>query len=181
MWRKKALFVFLTLLFSSITSFSQSLEKPIELRERNLGGPRLGLTFVHGSGELYKSLKENKMDRLISQFGWHFEYQVSPKKTVGPSFVVQFVPLFGGVEYGKFVPSCTTAFGIRFPDGIEFGMGPNLAMSKDSYDKTIVSSSLILAAGKSIDYGGVSIPLNLAYAISPKGNRLSFIFGYALE
>ena len=177
----KSFYIFVIVLFFSITSYSQLLEKPIELRERNLGGPRLGLTFVHGNGELYRSLKDNKMDRLLSQFGWHFEYQVSPKTSVGPSFVVQFVPLFGGVEYGKFVPSFTTAFGIRFPNGIEFGMGPNLVLSKDSYDETIISSSLILVVGKSIDYGGVSIPLNLAYAISPIGNRLSFIFGYSLE
>jgi len=181
MWWKKASLIFMALLIGSITSFSQSLDKPIELRERNLGGPRLGLTFVHGNGELVRSIKENKMDRLISQFGWHFEYQVSPKSNIGPAFVVQFVPLFGGVEYGKFIPSLTTAFGIRFPDGTEFGMGPNVALSKDSYDKTIFSSSLVLAVGKSIDYGGVSIPLNLVYAMSPKGNRVSFIFGYALE
>ncbi len=181
MWWKKASMVLTALVFASNTSFTQSFKNPIELKEKNLGGPRLGLTFIHGDGELVRSIKENKMDRLISQFGWHFEYQVSPKFNIGPAFVVQFIPLFGGVEYGKFVPSLTTAFGIRFPDGIEFGMGPNLAVSKDSYGETVLSSSLVLAAGLSIDYGGVSIPLNLAYAMSPKGNRASFIFGYALE
>ncbi|MCB0750015.1 MAG: hypothetical protein KDC52_00930 [Ignavibacteriae bacterium] len=60
-------------------------------------------------------------------------------------------------------------------------MGPNLIVSKDTYDKTIVSSSLVIAGGLSLDYGGVSIPLNIAYSISPRGNRASFIFGYALD
>lgn len=179
MWWKKLVFI---VFFISLTnSFSQTINEPVILKEKNLGGPRLGLTFIHGNGELYKSLKRNNMDRLISQFGWHFEYQVSPKETIGPAFVVQFIPLFGGVEYGKFIPSLTTAFGIRFPSGIEFGMGPNVALSKDTYDKTVFMPSLILAIGKSIDYGGVSLPLNLAYSISRDGNRLSFIFGYALE
>ncbi len=178
MWLKNVTLITALLLFSNL--YSQSLNTPIELQERNLGGPRLGLTFVHGNGELVRTLKKNNMDRLLSQFGWHFEYQVSPENSIGPSFVVQFVPLFGGVEYGKFIPSLTTAFGIRFPNGVEFGMGPNLAVSKDSYDKTIISSSLVLAVGKSINYSGVSIPLNIVYAISPKGNRASFIFGYAL-
>lgn len=179
MWKKITQLFAILFCFSNV--FSQTLSHPLVLSEKNLGGPRLGLTFIHGNGEIVKSLKRNKMDRLLSQFGWHFEYQVSPTNNLGPSFVVQFVPLFGGVEYGKVIPSLTTAFGIRFPDGIEFGMGPNLVVSKDSYDKTVLSSSLVLAIGKSIDYGGVSIPLNIVYAISPKGNRASFIFGYALE
>lgn len=178
MWLKKIAII--TVLFLLNNLCAQSLKSPIELHERNLGGPRLGLTFVHGNGELVRTLKKNKMDRLLSQFGWHFEYQVSPENNIGPAFVVQFVPLFGGVEYGKFIPSLTTAFGIRFPSGVEFGMGPNLAVSKDSYDETIITSSLVLAVGKSINYSGVSIPLNIVYAISPKGNRVSFIFGYSL-
>ena len=179
MWRTNKVIIIFLICFSNF--FSQSLTQPIQLSEKNLGGPRLGLTFIHGNGEIVKTLKKNNMDRLLSQFGWHFEYQVSPTNNLGPSFVVQFVPLFGGVEYGKFIPSLTTAFGIRFPNGIEFGMGPNLAVSKDSYDETVISSSLVVAVGKSIDYGGVSIPLNIVYAISPKGNRASFIFGYSLE
>lgn len=178
---KKGLTISVIFLFLQNSQFAQPFNNPVELSEKNLGGPRLGLTVVHGRGELVTSLKENQMDRLISQFGWHFEYQVSPKQTIGPAFVVQFVPLFGGVEYGKFIPSLTTAFGIRFPSGIEFGMGPNLTVSEDEYKEVKIASSLVLAAGISIDYSGVSIPLNLAYAISPAGNRLSFIFGYALE
>ncbi|MCB0750016.1 MAG: hypothetical protein KDC52_00935 [Ignavibacteriae bacterium] len=108
---------FAVVFFSFIISFptySQRVETIPQLKERNLGGPRLGLTYVHGNGELFKTMKKNKMDRLVSQFGWHFEYQVSPTAAQGPSFVVQFIPLFGGVEYGKIVPSLTTAFGIRF-------------------------------------------------------------------
>lgn len=168
-------FIFITIMFS------QELERPTQLSEKNLGGPRLGLTFVHGDGELINTMKRNKMDRLVSQFGWHFEYQVRPTNSIGPLFVVQFIPLFGGVEYGKIVPSLTTAFGIRLPNGYEFGMGPNLVVSKDSYDETVISSSLVVAAGISLDYGGVSIPLNIVYAISPRGNRASFVFGYSLE
>lgn len=165
----------------SLPILSQQVQLKPQLTERNLGGPRLGLTYVHGNGELVKTMKRNNMDRLVSQFGWHFEYQVSPTATVGPSFVVQLISLFGGVEYGKIVPSLTTAFGIRFPNGYEFGMGPNLTISKDAYDETVLSSSLVVAFGLSLDYRGVSIPFNIAYAISPRGNRASFIFGYALD
>ena len=38
----------------------------------------------------------------------------------------------------------------------------------------------MLAVGKSINYGGVSIPLNVAWTTNPEGDRLSFIIGYAI-
>lgn len=66
---KKLLTIGLVIAFIASGNYAQSLNNPIELKERNLGGPRLGLTFVHG-GELVETLKENNMDRLISQFGW---------------------------------------------------------------------------------------------------------------
>ena len=181
MLRNNAIFIFIIILCFPPFLLPQSLNNSIELKERNMGGPRIGVTIIHGRGELANTLEANNMGRYMSQFGWHFEYQVSPKYTVGPSFVVQFLPLFGGVEYGKFIPSVTTAFGIRFPNGIEFDMGPNLIVSKNDKNEVKLNSSLVIAGGISLNYGGVSIPLNLAYAISPKGNRASFIFGYALD
>jgi hypothetical protein len=142
--------------------------------QRNLGGPRLGATYVMGQNTLTKQLKQNNIGSFISQFGWHFEYQIIPRG-YGPSFVIQFVPLVGGVEYGQLIPSATLAMGIRFPNGIEFGMGPNAIVTQ-----TGVKSALVIAVGKSINYGGVSIPLNLAFATNPDGNRISFIFGYSI-
>ncbi|MBI3112657.1 MAG: hypothetical protein HYZ01_13910 [Ignavibacteriales bacterium] len=143
--------------------------------ERNLGGPRLGVTYIPGNGELVQNLKDHNIGTVISQFGWHFEYQIIPEGG-GPSFVIQGVPFLGGVEYGKVIPSLTLAMGIRLPGGYEFGMGPNVIAG----GKKGVSSSLIMSVGKSFNYGGVSIPLNLAFATSPIGNRVSFIFGYAI-
>ena len=142
--------------------------------QRNLGGPRLGATYVTGENTLTKELRRNNIGTFISQFGWHFEYQIIPRG-YGPSFVIQFVPLVGGVEYGQLIPSATLAMGIRFPMGIEFGMGPNAIITQNG-----VKSALVLAVGKSINYGGVSIPLNLAFATNPDGNRISFIFGYSI-
>jgi hypothetical protein len=43
-----------------------------------------------------------------------------------------------------------------------------------------VNTSLIVAVGKSIDFSGVSIPLNLAVSLNNDGTRLSFVFGYAM-
>jgi len=143
--------------------------------ERNMGGPRLGVTYVAGSGKLSETLAKNQIGRTLSQFGWHFEYQVIPDGG-GPSFVIQFVPLIAGVEYGKLIPSGTLAMGVRLPEGIEFGLGPNALVTDEG-----VKSALVMTIGKSFNYGGVSIPLNFVYATNPEGNRFSIIFGYAIR
>ncbi len=166
--------VFLLVQFGSAQTDSGDKQK-VEFAKRNLGGPRLGITYLPGNTELVDNLSDNDVGRTLSQFGWHFEYQVVPKG-YGPSFVVEIVPLVAGVEYGKFIPSMTLAMGVRFPNGIEFGMGPNLLAGADN-----IYSALVFAVGKSINYGGVSIPLNLVYATNPSGNRVSFIFGYAIS
>ena len=143
--------------------------------ERNLGGPRLGVTYVLGNGPLSDMLQKNHIGRTLSQFGWHFEYQVIPDGG-GPSFVIQFVPLVAGVEYGKLIPSGTLAMGVRLPEGIEFGLGPNALVTLDG-----VKSALVMTVGKSFAYGGVNIPVNLVFATNPEGNRFSIIFGYSIR
>jgi hypothetical protein len=153
--------------------------RDIVFSKRNLGGPRFGVTVIPGSGTLADELKNQDMGRVLSQFGWHFERQVIPEGG-GPQFVVEFVPLLAGVEYGRFIPNLTLAMGVRTPGGIEFGMGPNIFFSKTLEDEIQARSSLTMAVGKSINYGGVSIPLNLAYTTNPDGNRFSVIVGYAI-
>ncbi len=155
------------------------VSEDILFNKRNLGGPRFGMTVVPGNGTLVQELENQDMGRVISQFGWHFERQIIPQGG-GPQFVVEFVPMLAGVEYGKFIPNMTLAMGVRTPSGIEFGMGPNLFFSKTMEDKVEARSSLLLAVGKSINYGGVSIPINLAYTTNPDGNRISIIVGYAI-
>ncbi len=170
-----AVAVLLTLPTVNALAQPASPARPVTFIERNLGGPRLGITFSLGSSEYTEKLKEFGLGNTLSQFGWHFEYQVIPEGG-GPQFVIQFTPLLGGVEYGKIIPSATLAMGVRFPGGFEFGMGPNLVATPDG-----IASALVIGIGKSFDYGGVSIPINLALTHSTVGDRISIIFGYAIE
>ncbi len=169
--------LFLSALAASACSNAQVAPSAgsVILAERNLGGPRLGVTYIAGNSVLTEKLHERNIGRILSQFGWHFEYQVIPRGG-GPSFCVQFVPLAAGVEYGALIPNFTLAMGVRFPSGIEFGLGPNLLIGAGD-----AMTSLVIALGKSFDYGGVSIPLNLVWSTSREGNRLSILFGYALD
>jgi len=147
----------------------------LTMARRNLGGPRLGVTYVLAGDKMIKDLEDNDMDRIISQFGWHFEYQVVPEGG-GPQFVIQFVPMVGGVEYSKLLPSTAVAMGVRFPNGFEFGMGPELMLSEDGLE-----TALVVGIGKTFDYSGVSIPINLVFTRNNDGVRVSTIFGYAIQ
>ncbi len=170
----------LLLLFVGLTSASSVIakvkieEEQFKFAERNLGGPRVGISYVLGGGKLAQELENHGFGRMLSQFGWHFEYQVIPEGG-GPQFVIQFVPLISGVEYSKIFPTATLAIGVRLPDGIEFGLGPNVLLTGNP------RTALTIAVGKSFNYGGVSIPINLALTTNPDGQRISLIFGYAIR
>ena len=148
---------------------------PVLFQQKNLSGPRLGMTMVLDQKQI-DGMRRRGMGPLISQFGWHFERQVMPLGG-GPQFIVETVPMFGGVEYGEFIPSVTLAMGVRFPSGAEFGLGPSFSASSGNGG----SSSLVIAAGRSFDYSGVSLPVNVALSTSPSGQRLSLILGYAIQ
>ncbi|MEI7906771.1 MAG: hypothetical protein WCI84_05380 [Bacteroidota bacterium] len=160
---------------SPLSAQESSLMNQIVLGEKNFGGPRLGVTLVPGETVLSAEMKKKNIGRMLSQFGWHFEYQVVPDGG-GPSFVIQFVPLVGGVEYGTLIPSGTLAMGVRLPGGIEFGLGPNAIVTP-----TKITSALVMSVGQNFNYGGVNIPLNFVFATNPNGNRFSIVFGYAIQ
>ena len=149
------------------------------LSMQKLVGPRMGMSFVVPTNDkVEKRLDENGVDNLISQFGWQFEWLLEPKYT-GPAFVIELIPLIGGVEYGTCIPSLSFVMGIRMPKGFEFGMGPMAAFTGDLENP--VGSSLVMAVGKSLNFNGVNIPLNLALTTRPDDHRVSFIVGYALS
>ena len=159
----------------------QTLDTLPLLVERNMSGPRFGLTYVGIKKELKERLPPGEFHRVISQFGWHFEYQITPDGG-GPQFLLQFVPMVAGVEHGMFIPNATLAVGIRLPGGFESGIGPNFQLPKNlEFDRGKVTSALVVAVGKTFHYGGVSIPFDIVYAFNPNGNRVSFVLGYAIQ
>lgn len=158
-----------SLLAVALAARPANAQRP-QLEQISLSGPRLGVTYVTGPVGRAK-LAEYDLDPLMSQFGWHFEQAINPRAG-GPMFVIEEVLLVGAVDQGTAIPSATLLMGIRMPSGFEFGMGPNV---------TPVGPALAVGVGKSLRYGGVSLPLNLAFVRSPGALRISFIFGYALQ
>ena len=140
------------------------------MRTVETSGPRVGITYISGPRAMAR-LAENDLAQWMSLFGWHFEQIVRPQRG-GPALVTQEILLVAGLDQGTAVPSLSFLVGIRTPGGWEFGVGPNLSP---------VGTGLVVGVGKSLRYGGVTIPLNLALVTSKGALRTSFVVGYAVR
>ena len=166
--------VFLLYASALVTQAQVPPVEPDSYARRNMGGPRLGATYVLGNNLLSEEVKNHEMGRLISEFGWAFEGQVVPEGG-GPLFVIQVMPLIAGVEYGRFIPGISLLMGVRFPAGWQIALGPNVSASGEAS-----ASALEIALAKSFDYGGVSVPLGVSYTNNLNGSRISFMIGYSV-
>jgi hypothetical protein len=167
-------FTIVPVLFAALAAAPLAAQEPPDsipvLQERTIDGPRMGFTYISGPKAEAK-LAENHLTPLMSLFGWHFEQIVRPEHG-GPSFVIQEVLLVAGVDQGTAIPSGSLLLGIRFPHGFEFGMGPNV---------TPLGTAMAVGIGKSLRYGGVTIPINFAVVRSQGALRTSIIVGYAIR
>ncbi|WP_242927597.1 hypothetical protein [Pontibacter vulgaris] len=146
-----------------------SLPVYYEPKHLKLSGPRLGFTIL--SQRLIDNMKEEHEESIspfITQFGWQFETRIFTLEN-GTSGLFEFVPLVGGLEQGKFLPSLSALVGIRGPKGLEFGVGPNLS---------VAGAGLVFAAGTNFQSQGINFPVNVAFAPSKEGARFSLLFGF---
>jgi hypothetical protein len=134
----------------------------------NLSGPRLGFTYI-APGSTANKLKDNfDAEPFMTLFGWQFEKQffTLPSGTTG---VFEVIPVIVGFEQGLFLPSGSFLFGMRGPNGMEFGMGPNLSLT---------GFAMVFAAGVNLRTSEINFPINFAVVASPGGMRLSLVAGF---
>lgn len=134
-----------------------------------LAGPRIGFTVL---SQRYATHVQDEfgtdLNPFITQFGWQFETRIFTLEN-GVSGLFEFVPLVGGLEQGKFLPSLSALVGIRGAKGFEFGVGPNVSVG---------GAGLVLAVGTNFQSQGVNFPVNFAVAPSRDGARFSLLFGF---
>lgn len=151
------------------TPIYRSVQVPEEQQTLKLSGPRLGFTIL---SERYTDNIRDDFDRdinpFMTQFGWQFETRIFTLDS-GVSGLFEFVPLIGGLEQGKFLPSLSGLIGIRNAKGFEFGVGPNVSLT---------GAGLVLAVGTNFQSQGVNFPVNFAVAPSKDGARFSLLFGF---
>jgi len=142
-------------------------DEELVYEEVHLNGPRLGITVLTG-GVARKADDRLNLNPFLTQFGWQFETRIF-RMPNGTSGLFEFVPLIGGLEQGKFIPSVNALIGIRGPKGFEFGLGPNL---------TPISANVALAIGTSFHANGVNFPVNFAVVPGNGGARFSLLLGF---
>ena len=139
--------------------------------EVHLSGPRVGFTVLT-AGPLNRGRQEpgyRDLNPFLTQFGWQFETRLF-RLPNGVSGLAEFVPLVGGLEQNKFIPSISAILGIRGPKGFEFGLGPNL---------TPLGANVVLALGTSFrSKSGLNFPVNLAVVPGNGGARISLLIGF---
>lgn len=152
---------------------------------RKYGGPRVGATFV-GPGAYSDLLEFEGKRNIYSQFGWQFEKRLFTTKT-GISGMVEFVPMIGGIDMGKFIPSASALIGIRVKNGVELGAGPNAAIygykNEKGYMTTSTNFGIVIAAGMSLKSDKVYFPINIAFipSVGKKARYIDPATGQAVE
>lgn len=147
----------------------RTVQVPEEQQTLKLSGPRLGFTIL--SGRYTANIREEysrELNPFMTQFGWQFETRIFTLDS-GVSGLFEFVPLIGGLEQGRFLPSLSGLIGIRGAKGFEFGVGPNVSLT---------GAGLVLAVGTNFQSQGVNFPVNFAVAPSKDGARFSLLFGF---
>ena len=139
---------------------------------QHLAGPRFGFTVF--TGDVADQRDQAELEPMMTQFGWQWETQLISQNS-GNQVLMEWVLLVGGVEQDEFNLSLGWLSGYRLPNGVEFGVGPNLSYSRDSGDTT---SSMIFAAGATAPFGDVYVPVNFAVSIAKGGPRLTALLGW---
>jgi hypothetical protein len=155
-------------LLLSAPALSQTTIPPVA-KTVNLSGPRFGVTSL-SNGVIEKLRTEHDLNvrPLISQFGWQFEKQFY-SKSGGLTAVNEWVVLVGGLEQDVVLPSVSWIVGLRTPEGLEFGVGPNV---------TPAGTALVVAAGVTFRSGVLNVPVNFAVVPSSSGVRVSMLAGF---
>ena len=139
---------------------------------QHLAGPRFGFTVF--TGDVADGRDQMGLEPLMTQFGWQWETQLVSQNS-GNQVLMEWVLLVGGVEQDEFNVSLGWLSGYRFPNGVEFGVGPNLSYSRDTEDTT---TSMIFAVGATAPFGDMYVPVNFAVSIAKGGPRLTALLGW---
>lgn len=152
-------------------------EIPIELQAKtlprqSLNGPRFGFTTF--TGDVASARQAAGLQPVMTQFGWQFETQIV-SLTGGTQALMEWVVLAGGVESDY--PSLSLAWlaGYRLANGLELGVGPNISVARGQDEAT---TSMVIAAGATMPFGDLYVPLNVAVAVAEGGPRITTLLGW---
>jgi hypothetical protein len=164
---------------SADAALAQADTIPTEMRARqlprqHLSGPRFGFTTF--TGQIADQRRFIGKEPIMSQFGWQFETQVVSTQS-GNQALMEWVVLVGGVEQDELNLSLSWLAGYRLPNGLEFGVGPNVSVRREGGDPT---TSMVVAGGATLPFGELYVPINLAVAFAEGGPRITTLVGWII-
>ena len=114
-----------------LVNYDAPIESP--KTQVSLNGPRMGFSVATGDAadvlRAPESVGGYNMYPATFQFGWQKEWQYLSAGDF--QALVEFIPMIGGLESGKFIPSFTFLNGFRMgKNGWEFAFGPNFRFVK---------------------------------------------------
>lgn len=145
-----------------------------KLPRQSLNGPRFGFTMF--TGEVAEQRNEADLAPAISQFGWQFETQMVSLEG-GHKALLEIVTLLGGVESEHPTISAAVMAGYRLANGFELGAGPNISYTSQTDKPT---TSMVIAAGATLPFGDIWVPLNTAVALAEGGPRITVLTGWII-
>jgi hypothetical protein len=145
------------------SKFEEDQSDFAKIKEKDFGGPRIGLTFI-APGTVATYLTNKNLRPLITQFGWQFEKRLFTTDD-GTSGLVECIPMIGGIEQGLFLPNASFLMGIRNGGkrSFEFALGPNFSVVADYKGEANLSTGLVIAAGLNFVNGNINFPVNIAF------------------
>ena len=81
------------------------------------------------------------------------------------------------LEQGEVNMSFAGLAGLRTEAGVEFGASPNFNFNRDSEEWT---TSMLVAAGATMPFGGVHVPMNVAMGPAKGGPRVTALMGWII-
>jgi hypothetical protein len=143
-----------------------------KLPRQKLNGPRFGFTVFTGDVAEYRQAQG--LEPIMSQFGWQFETQMV-STTEGNQALMEWLLLLGGLEQDETSLSIAWLAGYRLANGLELGVGPN---SNANFKESMTNTSMVLAAGATLPFGELYVPVNFAVSLSDGGPRITSLLGW---
>lgn len=143
-----------------------------QVERQHLSGPRFGFTVFTGAVADHRIAADR--EPMITQFGWQWETQVLATAEGGQA-LMEWVLLAGGLEQSELTLSLAWLAGYRLQNGVEFGVGPNISINKDTNGPT---TSMQVAAGAAAPFGELTVPVNLSVGIAEGGPRFTALLGW---
>jgi hypothetical protein len=88
---------------------------------------------------------------------------------------MEWVFLLGGLEQDEANLSLAWLTGYRLQNGVELGVGPNVSLNVKDENTT---GSMVVAAGATMPFGDIYVPMNVAVAFAKGGPRITTLLGW---